>query len=456
MQRVEEIANFDPEADLGSLRIEWMEIPKKIRRQHWPGLILDTLAKEPEHALKFLLATCESWLPHKNFVSDVFDYLINYHLYRRNDSPISPEDFAVLFDIIYGMLQRFGRCDISISEYAIYHLSRHADRAQTQQLYTSLVARETKLSLKCKLHFVDNLARRGATDTAVEVVKALRRGVVDFTLPQVESVCATLLRCSHRDPEAKVTESEIFSLLLEYGLVPRINFYNILALNAIESGDHETAWKIYDMVIENGIEPSNYTYSILLNDAKGRLDHGAMEHIVGEIKSRRVRNEYIATDVLHAMWRMHEQQIKQIDTAQQGMAWRSLWKRMLSVYSTYFETGPLEDLAPELFAFAPQTAADAESGCKMHPDYPTLVLMVVAALRCAARQWELPHLYDRYRRLVVEGHPDFVKVAREIHVPEAFIGAIGQSPRTLALCTRVLTDMLGTQPSTNKPERVRV
>jgi len=443
-RKMKEILDFDPLVDVNRLRYEWMQLSRKDRKIHWPGLILNILAKHPQKALKFLLATCVSPLPHAKHISDVLDFIVDHYLYRRNDSPITSEEFAVLFGVIKGLLQEHSWSELAISEYSVIQLSRHADRIQTQELYQSLAARGEHLSLGCRLNLIEDLARRGATDTAVEVLETLHQDGVDFTRPFVESVCATLLRCSQRDPDAKLHESDIFALLLQYGLRPKINFYNILAHNAIESGDHETAWKVYDMLVENGIEPSEYTYSIFLNDAKWRLDVEALDDIIKTIRSKDIRNEYIATDMLHAMWMMHDSKSKGIDASESGSAWESLWRRMLSIYDTYFERGPLEDFAPEYFTFSTSTSDESR---KMHPDTPTLNFMIMAALKCAVKQPELPQLYERYRRFVQDGHPDFVKVADESIVSTAFIMRMGQHPRTLPFCTKVLADMLGTQSS---------
>lgn len=444
-RRMESMANFDPNMADRALRVKWKKISPAYRQTYWPGLMLDIIYKRPDDALKFLVATLTDPLPDKDCLESCLDYIVEYHLYRQSHSPISSENFAILFKEINKLLTRSWAKYFCISSYAIYHMCIHANRLQTETLYETLSRRYQKITPNMRLHFVDFLARRGATDSAVTALESMHSdGVVDFTEPRVASTCATLLRCSQQNPEAVHSESHIYSLLLEWGIRPSIIFYTILAHNAIESWDHETAWKIYDMIIENGIEPSNHMYSIFLHDAKVRLDQEALENILDGVKANNIRNEHVATDLLHAMLLIHENHTRNLRGEETQAPSESLFQRMLLLYSTYFELAPLKDFAPEYFTIDWKPTPEAE-GKRMHPDCATLSLMVSAAIRCRIEQSELPLLYSRFKRLVDGGHPDFVNVATQVNVFNAFIKAMGQHRDTLPFTAQILGDMLGTE-----------
>ncbi|KFY87904.1 hypothetical protein V498_06975 [Pseudogymnoascus sp. VKM F-4517 (FW-2822)] len=444
-QQLESIASFDPSLDIYDLRLEWKSISRKYRRTYWPGLMLDILYKRPDDALKFLVATLADPLPNRACIEDCLDYIVKHHLYRQSHSPISSENFDVLFGAINDLLTRFTTSKVRVSGYALYHICKHANRLQAETLLETISQRCQEVSPNLRLHFVDFLARRGATDSAVTLLGSMHRdGVVDFTEPRVASICATLLRCSQQNPEAVHSEAHIYSLLLEWGIRPSIIFYTILAHNALESWDHETAWKIYDMIIENGIEPSNHTYSIFLHNAKLRRDQEALENMLGGIKANNIRNEYVATDLLHAMLLVYENQARTLRGEEAQASSKSLFQRMVLLYSTYFELAPLQDFAPEYFTIDWKPSPEAE-GKRMHPDCATLSLMVSAAIRCRIEQSELPLLYNRFKHLVDAGHPDFVNVATEVNVFDAFIKAIGQDRDTLPFTTQILGDMLGAE-----------
>ncbi|OBT69711.1 hypothetical protein VE03_00876 [Pseudogymnoascus sp. 23342-1-I1] len=443
-QQLESIANFDPSLDIYDLRLEWKSISRKYRRTYWPGLMLDILCKRPDDALKFLVATLADPLPNRACIEDCLDYIVQHHLCRQSHSPISSEDFAVLFGAIDDLLTRFTTSKIRISGYAIYHICKHANRLQAETLLETLSQRCQEVSSNLRLHFVDFLARRGATDSAVTLLGSMHRDGVDFTEPRVASICATLLRCSQQNPKAVHSEAHIYSLLLEWGIRPSIVFYTILAHNAFESWDHETAWKIYDMMIENGIEPSDHTYSIFLHNAKLRRDQEALENMLDGIKGNNIRNEYVATDLLHAMLLVHENQSRDLRGEEAQASSKALFQRMVLLYSTYFELAPLRDFAPEYFTIDWKPSPEAE-GKRMHPDCATLSLMVSAAIRCRIGQSELPLLYNRFKHLVDAGHPDFANVATEVNVFDAFIKAMGQNRDTLPFTTQILGDMLGAE-----------
>jgi pentatricopeptide repeat protein len=452
-RQMESIANFDPSVDIYDLQLEWKSIPRKYRRNYWPGLMLDILCKRPDDALKFLVATTLAEpLPNRACIEDSLDYIVEYHLYRQSRSPITSKNFAVLFEAINGLLTKFIPSKVRISSYAIYHICKHADRLQAETLLETLSRRGQEMNPNLRLHFVDFLARRGATDSAVTLLGSMHRDkVVDFTEPRVASICATLLRCSQQNPEAVHSESHIYSLLLEWGIRPSIIFYTILAHNAFESWDHETAWKIYDMIIENDIEPSDHTYSIFLHNAKLRKDQEALENILNGVKANNIRNEYVATDLLHAMLLLHENQALNLRGDEARASSESLFQRMVLLYSTYFELSPLEDLAPEYFTLDKKLSSEAE-GRRMHPDCATLSLMVSTVIRCRIEQSDLPLFYNRFKSLVDAGHPDFVNVATEVNVFNAFIKALGKDRDTLPFSTQILGDMLGAEASGVKPQ----
>lgn len=439
-------AAIAPDADINKLRDTWLQFGVGSRRANWPLLALNILAKSPEAGLKFLIWSLTDSLPMRKQVSDVLDFLLEHHL-SASAPRVSDGDFNLLFQAVIGILERFSGSQVSISDFAVYKLYQNANRQQAEQLHSVLKTRGKRLHINARLFAIERLSKLGATDSAMEVVQTLHRDNISFARPEVESVCATLLRNSQRDADAKYHESDISSLLLQFGLTPRVNFYNILLHNATESGDSETAWKVYDMMLENGITPSVHTYSILLNDAKWRLDVQALNRVITEVRNKDIRNEYIANDMLHAMWLLHEKRSKGMSPQERHRANKALWKRMLSLYSSYFKTGPLEDFS-EVFDFQ-KTKLAFRTGRLMHPDYPTLNMLIGAALKLRIKDHEVMGCYKKYRQLLMDGHPDMVRIGQHGFLSDTFIMRLGESSELLPHCMTVLADMLGAQPARN-------
>lgn len=445
--------------DVSSLLAEGGEEAVKGRKamaeDRWPEIMMNILAQRPEDGLDFLVATCVGPLSHRLHYSDVIDHLIKYYMGTtvdpKTDLATFRDDFDHLFDSIMTLLQKYKDSEVGISDFALSRLFRHASFEQADALYSALLARGKRMGINTRFSVAEALGRRGATDIAIRILESLHGDRVSFKLPHVESVCATVLRGSQRDPGQKIGEGEAFERLLKLGIQPRINFYNILAHNAIESGDHETAWKVYDMLIENGIEPSPFTYSLLLNDAKWRGDHEALNYITEVVKERDVRNEYMASDIIHATWLMDEQRRRALRVrAPVAKMERVAFHKVMFLYKQYFEVGPFLDFAPDVFkvlrpdykGFSQEV--DPQHGKKMHPDVVTLNLMINIAIKCRAdRVWSL---YERWKELLEQGHPDFVRVAKSgTAVMDAFIKKLGEHPKTLPLCMHVMTDMLAAQ-----------
>lgn len=428
---------------------------KAIAEDRWPEIMLNILAERPEDGLDFLVATCVGPLSHRHHYSDVIDHLTKYYMGTtvdpKTDLATFKDDFDHLFDSIMALLRKYKDSEVAISDFALSRLFRHASFEQGDALYNAVLTRGKRMGINTRLTVAETIGRRGATDIAIRILESLHSDRVSFKSPHVESVCATVLRGSQRDPGQKIGEGEAFERLLKLGIQPRINFYNILAHNAIESGDHETAWKVYDMLIENGIEPSPLTYSLLLNDAKWRGDSEALNYITEIVKEKDVRNEYIASDIIHATWLMDEQRRRALRVrAPVAKMERVAFHKVMFLYKQYFEVGPLLDFAPDVFkvlhsdyrGFSQEV--DPQHGKKMHPDIVTLNLMINIAIKCKAdRVWSL---YERWKELLEQGHPDFVRVAKAgTTVMDAFIKKLGEHPKTLPLCMHVMTDMLAAQ-----------
>lgn len=421
----------------------------------WPEIMLNVLAERPEHGLKFLLATCGVGpLSHDHFYSDVIDYLVNYHIGRN--AIIARNDFNEFFDSIMTLLTKFSNAQVAISDFAVMKLFMNTSITQAEALYAALLAREKRMGINTRHRVAARIGEIGASDVAVHILETLYKDGWTFHAGNIISVCAIVLRGSQRDPNQKLRESDIFEKLLHFGLKPSIAFYNILAQNAVESGDHETAWKIYDMILENGMEPSPHTFSILINDAKWRVDAEALDRLTWEQHSLGIRNEFVANDMIHATWLIHEhmrRHLRRQDPREIFERRRKNWtRRTLKTYMHYFHLGPLLDLAPEIFGTFPEHLRtedmEGDTGMKMHPDIKTLNLMVTSAVQCSVETDNVFPLYQRYKSLIVAGHPDFVRLARSgTRLEEAFIARLGQDPRTLPLCMNIMVDMLSAQES---------
>jgi pentatricopeptide repeat protein len=429
-------------ASCKSFTQEWQDLSLTQRNNLWPEIMLIILHTDPKLALKFLVATCFKPYPPSYAISDSLEYIICYYLYEV-DKP-DPENINILFDTIMQLLNHVDKGYIHLTQKTIFWLIKHISTDQVVQLYTVLVRSGQPIHENTLLHFIDVFARKGWTYLAIEALRGLHENGADFSRPQVESVCATLLQRRHRNSsDNMLSDSEIFALMLDLGLQPNIIFYNILLQNALEAGDPDTAWQIHNMMLENGINPDAITYSILLNDAKLRMDRATIERVLQVVRTKQIRSEYLVTDLLHAIFLLHEQDQK--DRAM-GSPLSSPFKRMLPLYSEYFDLEPLKDLITQ----AHRDVVTETSIPKMSPPRQTLIVMFIALLRGFTNPISAPEWYERFRQMVLDGRPEVLTLVTSTHIYDAVIMCLGRWPGTLPLCTKVIGDMFFSYSQTQK------
>jgi pentatricopeptide repeat protein len=432
-------------ASVQEIRKAWEGLSRTERKSMWIHVMLDALGRRPSWALKFLIATTSSEpYPPSYAISDSIQYLVVRFLYKGKN----PDDKSVtaLFDTVMGLLDECDHYYLHLSQRTIFYLLSHINIDQAEHFYKVLVHRSHPLHENTLLQFAHAFGLNGRTQLAVNVLQHFHNNGGDFAQPKVESVCSTILeRKNRKNSNGVMSDSNIFGFLLDLGIRPNIILYNILVQNAAESGDPETAWKIHDMMSGLGIEADARTYSILLNDAKMRLDVPAMKRIAEIVESKGIINEYIITDLLHAMFLTYEQERK---TRPIGTPPPAPFKRMLALYAEYFDLEPIRGLLTQGY----RNFTVPSDRPKMHPSKATLVVMLTALLRGFTNPTSAPEWYHRFRTMVLSGHPDIMPLTESTHIYDAVIMSLGRWPMTLRLCTKVIGDMFSSYSAAQKAQ----
>jgi pentatricopeptide repeat protein len=432
-------------ASLQELSQAWEALPYAECELLWPQVMLGALRKNPEWALKFLIATGSRPYAPSYAINDSLDYIVSHYLHRVQDPDAG--SVAILFRTVIALLDNFDHYYLHLTQKTIFLLLSHINIDQAEHLYKTLVQRNHPIHENTLLQFAHAFARKGRTQLAVDILRSFHNNGGDFTQPKVESVCAVLLERKNRSSsDGVMSDSEIFGLLLDLGLRPNIIFYNILIRNAVESGNSGTAWQIHDMMPGLGINADANTYSILLNDAKLHMDRPTMERIVEIVESKGITNEYIITDLLHAMYLTYEQERRE---ALMHAPPQAPLKRMLPLYAEYFNLEPMRHLLTQAYNnFALQSGRP-----KLRPSRETLVVMFIALLRGFTNASSAPEWYHRFRTMVLSGHPDIVPLAESTYIYDAVIMCLGRWPVTLHLCTKVIGDMLSSYSAAQKAQK---
>ncbi|KAI9738525.1 MAG: hypothetical protein M1818_005422 [Claussenomyces sp. TS43310] len=428
-----------------SVMSQWLKYSAEERQLLWPSVMLCILDRHPTSSLKVLIGTHISPYPPNYAVSDSLEYIIDYYFHHPKE--IAEEELAAILGMVCQILHQSPVPKVHMSQKSIALLLRYLDKFQAEELFSTLMDCGNPLHENTLLHFIDVWAKSGHTNMAVKALTELHAIGADFTMPKLESICATLLRKNHHNQELALPDSELFAYMLNLGLRPNIIFYNIILQNALSSGDSETGWRIHDMMLKNGVDADAFTYSILLNDAKHRMDHDAVNRIISITTAKNIiKNPYIATDLLHTRFLIYEHHVRSRKFGEKGPP--GPFKSMLLMYSRCFDIEPLATIAPQEVEVYKQ-AIDHNATNPVYPSKETLTVMLIGLIRGFGDHRQAQRFYEHFRKLVLDGNPVIMPLVTSTHIYDAIIMALGRHTKTLSLCTQVVTDMLASSARLN-------
>ena len=432
-----------------SLRAAWETLPPDQRQDIWPEMTLRALEEHPTKILKFLVATHNEPYPPTYAVSDSFDYIISYYLDDRIVE--NPKNALEILRAFEQLLHRGPLGHIELSQKSVYLLLKNLDDVSAGILFQLLTEVGHPLTEHTLMHFPSKVRLAGGPDERIDMLTRLWHKGSDFNSPKVLSICATILQRKDRSAEMSHSDSEIFEFMLECGMKPNIIIYNVLLQNSLEANDYETAWQIHDMMVDNGIETDAYTYSLLLTDAKLRGDRVSVKRILNIVGERNMQNAHVATDILHTIY-LFRQQHDISPHWEEGGSVAKPFKRMLTVYRQYFRLEPLARIIPWLDAVyldganslqptKPEESSPANDSL-MEPAVPTVVVMLTGLLGERNDPGVAVRLYHHFCDLVKAGDPVATALSQSTQIYNIILMALGRFPETLALCPRLIGDML--------------
>jgi pentatricopeptide repeat protein len=442
---------------VASLRVTWSSIPEPRRRLIWGELMITTLKDHPDRAMMVLEATLIEPLPPSYAVSDCLDFLISHHLHRS----LSPKKASFVNNVLR-LVRDAPSNYIHLSQHSMYVLLTWMEPrfgGYVKKLYETMTEMKHPLHQNTLMHFASTLAKRGETDVAFGILQRLSALGCDFNTPKMLSLCSTLLLRVYRDPNATFSETEIFEFVLRCGMIPNVITYNVLLHNALQAGDSGTGWQIHDMMMEeSGIEPVAHTYSLLLNDAKLRMDHLDIRRVMGIVQEKGIKNPFIITDVLHAIYLLHRQEKEKTydEPSPQGER-RTAFDRMLQVYREYFQIWPLARIIPSFHENYPgQSSSEDISSVETdlwYPPAPTIRVMILGFLSECNNSGVAKQFYDHFQDLVVSRDPAVESLTAKTHVWNMILLTFAKFPDRLPDCPNLVGDMLAlSKTSPKEPE----
>ncbi|KAH8685651.1 hypothetical protein BGZ60DRAFT_395726 [Tricladium varicosporioides] len=347
------------ETDAKAVHNTWLKLPVERQAVLWPLLICSTLLSCPQKTLKVLSGTYTAPYPSHRVVGNVLSYIIWHFLDGRKDpDPILGD---ILHKSIVKMLMLGPPDYVYLPQDSLWLLLKHCQRPDL--LYRSLTEINNPMSADTLMHFASRIAKSGPLyqDDAFEILRRIGDLGADFKTPQMESVCATILMNSHKNSSRDFSEK--FAYMLQCGLQPNIIHYNVLLLKTLRSGDYERGWEIFNMMKKDGPDPDVYTHSIVLHDAKSRLDQAAIQSVMRSVRENNIKTSYIVTDALHSLLLLdqhakHREEVQSnregwvlgtngtFSSGRTGVNRKVTFQKMLPLYCEHFHLEPLFHLLP--------------------------------------------------------------------------------------------------------------
>jgi pentatricopeptide repeat protein len=501
LQGSREVPNFDEQSprfplatrllfikqnNVSSLASFWRRVPKETRCHVWAELMITAMEKHPDSALKCLIATYQDPFPPSWAVSDCLNFIIS-HYFGTVNGAVSRESFQLRdFQSILRSVQYLLSRGVHASQRSLFLLQAMMNDEEFKEFYSILEIAGHHLNGKALLRFVYRAARARDTDLAFKILQRAPSQRINLGMGRWPQICSILLVRRYRDPDAVVSETELFEYMLRNGFRPGVHTYNILIQNSLQAGDTETAWQIYEKMVENGIVPDGYTFSIMIHDAKHRRDGAALGKLASLMAEYGIRSAYATTDILDAISRIHRAEYHQTLTRDRGHL-PTAFPRILPLYMEVFSVEPLIEIIPRFseqflpharskvintttdhpkdghppsihlppeemsssLAVLASNAQDGESGFSkkqdlLEPSVATLNVMLQSYcdyLESSGNATALLEVYDHFQDMVFERHPVIAPLARDPRFYNYMLSALGSCYAPLEDCLRVIKDM---------------
>lgn len=401
-------------------------------RNVWSQVALWFLHYDKDALPDFLLATDAEPRPPVDRVLDCLQLLSTH--YSRQPGPEADAQMEKLADVFIALAARPVGDRVQFSGAFLVRLLQACKPEQQQPLFTAMKTGQFQIRFHSWLQVASFFVKNDHFDLGLDAVLEAHRARVALKSYAFRSVCASLLRGSMRQPGGLRVCLRIVDNLVQIGLPLNTPLYNVIILNAVEAGDLRTAREVYRSMVDNGLKPDSFTFTILLKGCKQDISDAETLHttIREAIDAADVNKDIVlATDILHCLTLYHTRH-----------GHNEAWSTICQAYAQMFNVHPLERLGLPM----PQSVRETHAAKPvMLPNKYAIDIMVRAYLFVASQSHSIGSskiydLYARFSREVSKGSPPFDNVI-EPHTYNAFMTAFIKNKSTLVRAAEVIKDL---------------
>lgn len=470
-ENVEKLKELLRPGSVEGMREFWYSKPKEERESETPGIIFVALNFAPESAVRVLEVIIEEDVTPPYIVPDAVGFLVRWSAMLPKMRGEAHK--RAIFGLVLHILRNSKPGSYRFQQWILYDLIANCNLAAMNVLYAELERYRHHLHVFTRL----NVAKRFAKHTrykgrALDILEAIvERG----TLSVDSSLCSRLITSIATFPEpdpagdqwSQMTElarsqAMVFERLLPLGFPPnRISFTAIIR-SLCTTWQMERAWRVYDVMRENGIKADPVLLSTLLNGAKLCGHMPSTHRVIDELSPTALMDPYIWNDLLHTIVvaACREAAHKRI----RPPFLLPLFPTLLRVYAMFYRLERLQKLIPfdldSVLAAADQDSDPGDWQWKSdvvammrklpnskpdqlaEPDVVTLAIMIIGYVKSCSVP-SILGFYDRFRALLSNNDEIVLSLLRTNTIPyDAVIKAVTEHKGNLRLGLSILNDML--------------
>lgn len=431
----------------------WKGLDISTRKAYAHKLLIYLLDRKPGRTLYFIQALVNdprTWGRKQEAIADALSHLSKLHRHRLyqdrswgTDLEARKREFVPAFLHVF-VKTLSGQPDFC-SQDLLYNLVELAKIEDLKKVFDCLVEQKARVDYDTVLHYATAFGQAGEVQYALKCLDALKsrhsakawESVV--ARQRLRWVCAVILRRSMTATKDFYHTPYIVAAFVNMGIQMDLLLYNVVIHNAMEAGDHATAFKVYNTFENNDLQPDKYTFGIMLHGCTMQDDPAFFQRFAQycEEVAQDIQDSWLATEYLYYLYVRYRVDGSVEQTS--AMLWQS--------YARLFTTTPLQPFvgygtASLGNAVMSQDSSTPES-VHLSPSHVALYIMLQTEIQSAlaVSNMRVYNLYLKFKSVVQEGgHPAFNAMVRQPQIWNAFLYAFCQKQQ-FANASQLIQDM---------------
>lgn len=446
----------------------WVQFDIHSRKRSYQRLLIYILDRKPGRAVQFLHVLANDPLLRgrkTELIADALGHLSKIHCrgkYELNEGWSS--DFAaVRRSFVPAFVHIFRKALAGMPEVCsqdlLYNLVDLASTQELKKVFDCLIQHRTFLGFDTVLHYANAFANAGDFAYALECLRELKKILHSTVWDNVSDrqrlrwTCALILRKSMAKGEGYHNTPKIVAAIVRLGIQMDITLYNVVMHNAMNAGDHSTAFKVYNTLEKNELKPDKFTHSILLHGCASQSNPGMFTEFAQHCAevAREIEDPWLATDYIHFLYVRHQDDSDKeqtLDLLQQQ------YLRFFSPRSLQLVSSRVTKIASWMSNYFQSQGApvpDKHFSPNLTPPPVALYIMLQAQLQAAQAlsTQQVLNLYNRFKLHVQhDSDPALTRLASHPIIWNAFLLAFC-TKQQFASASQLIKDMTEMSPQPN-------